>query len=206
MLQRRPLLGRPLPLQLRSKDTQPMYTASASSSSAASGRRRGRRAGTAIQSFAILTALLLGAPGAKNLMAADECAFLTNEEIEKITGRELLFKLRSMPLPDGGVVCDSNIARVVVLSGENSEGRLADMMKGAGREQTEQVPLTGLGQSAYALNLDPRAENEYATALVVATSGQYTAAVSIRAKPGEPAASAQPQAIELAKIVVSRLQ
>jgi hypothetical protein len=80
------------------------------------------------------------------------------------------------------------------------------MMKGAGREQTERVPLTGVGQSAYALNLDPRAENEYATTLVVATSGQYTAAVSVRATPGEPAESAQPQAIELAKIVVSRLQ
>jgi hypothetical protein len=41
---------------------------------------------------------------------------------------------------------------------------------------------------------------------IVVTSGQHTAAISVRAKPGEPAASAQAQASELAKIVVSRLQ
>jgi hypothetical protein len=32
------------------------------------------------------------------LFASDACSYLTNEEVERITGRELLFKLTSMPL------------------------------------------------------------------------------------------------------------
>lgn len=141
------------------------------------------------------------------VLAEEPCPFLSNAELEEITGRKLLFKLTSMPLPDGaGTLCDSNVARVIVLSGDNSEGRWEDMMRGFGREPEERIPVPELGEKAYVVHLDPRKDNEYPTALIVVTSGSHTAAISVRAKEGEPAKSAQAQAIELAKIAISRLQ
>ena len=67
------------------------------------------------------------------------------------------------------------------------------------------MPVNGLGDKAYAVHLEPRRENEYPTALVVVLSRSYTAAVSVRAKDGERAASVQAQATALAKIAISRV-
>lgn len=140
------------------------------------------------------------------LFASDACSYLTNEEVERVTGRELLFKLTSVPLPNGaGTVCDSNIVRVIVLAGENSEQALKKMIKDFGREGEERFPVSDLGDRAYALHLKPRTEHERPTALVAVTSGVTTAAISVRAEEGQLAESAQPAAVELAKIVVSKL-
>jgi 3-deoxy-D-manno-octulosonic-acid transferase len=65
--------------------------------------------------------------------------------------------------------------------------------------------VSSLGDHAYVLHLAPRNEREYPTALVVVTSGTNTAAISVRAKEGQTAESAQPEAVELAKLVVSKL-
>ena len=99
-----------------------------------------------------------------------------------------------------------NIVRVIVFSGENSENRWENMIKGYGRAQEKRIPLRGLGEKAYAIHLEPRGENEYPTALIVVTSKLYTAAVSVRAKDGEAAETAQPQATELARVVISRIK
>lgn len=65
--------------------------------------------------------------------------------------------------------------------------------------------MSSLGEHAYVLHLTPRNEREYPTALVVVTSGTNTAAISVRAKEGQSAESAQPAAVELAEIVISKL-
>jgi hypothetical protein len=60
--------------------------------------------------------------GVSLVLAGESCPFLTNDDVERVTGRKLLFELTSMQLPGGeGTLCDSDIARVVVFSGENSE-------------------------------------------------------------------------------------
>jgi hypothetical protein len=142
------------------------------------------------------------------LLAADGCPYLTDAEVEAVTERELLlFKLTSMPLPDGaGTVCDSSIVRVIFLQGENSASRLNDILKSAGRDQDQRLPIADLGEEAYAIHLEPRADNEYPTALVIVTSASYTLGISVRAKDGEAAATAEPQALELAKLAIPRIQ
>ena len=84
-----------------------------------------------------LTAFVVWFVAIQPLQAEEGCPFLSNAEVEELTGRKLeLFKLTSMTLPDGaGTLCDSEIARVVVLFGENSASRLDDMMKEFGRER-----------------------------------------------------------------------
>jgi hypothetical protein len=155
----------------------------------------------------VITALLIWSFASQPLLAADGCPYLTNAEVEAVTERELeLFKLSSMPLPDGaGTACDSSIVRVIVLVGENAVRQLDDMMKSVGRDQEEHFPVADLGEAAYALHLEPRNENEYPTALVVVTSASYTLGVSVRAKDGEAAATAVPQAVELAKLALTRV-
>jgi hypothetical protein len=145
--------------------------------------------------------------GSTPVFASDACSYVANEDVERVTGRKLLFQLTSMPLPDGaGTLCDSNIVRVIVLSGENSEQVWEKMIKDAGREAEEPSSVSSLGDHAYVLHLAPRNEREYPTALVVATSGTNTVAISVRAKEGQSAESAQPAAVELAKIVISKLE
>jgi hypothetical protein len=155
-----------------------------------------------------ITLLLVGSFAAQPLLAAEDCPYLTNTEVEEVTERELLlFKLTSMPLPEGaGTLCDSSIVRVIFLPGENSGSRLDEMMKGAGRDQEQRFPVPDLGETAYALHLEPRVETEYPTALVVVTSLSYTLGISVRAKDGEAAATAEPQALELAKLAIARIE
>jgi hypothetical protein len=102
-------------------------------------------------------------------------------------------------------VCDSNIVRVIVLTGDNSEQVLEKMIKDFDREGEERIPISDLGEHAYALHLEARTEHELPTVLVAVTSGTTTAAISVRAKEGQSAESAEPEAVALAKIVVSKL-
>jgi hypothetical protein len=140
------------------------------------------------------------------VFAGDGCSYLTNEEVEQVLGRKLLFHLTSTPLPDGaGTMCDSNIVRVVVLTGANSSAALDRMIKDFGRAGEERNPLAELGDQAFALHLEPRKENDRPTALVAVSAKAATAAISVRAEDGQSAASAQPQAVALAKIVMSKL-
>src|SRR5687767_12405480 len=101
--------------------------------------------------FAVIAALLIWSLAPQPLLAAEDCPYLTNAEVEEVTERELtLFKLTSMPLPDGaGTLCDSSIVRVIFLPGENSASRLDEMMKGAGRDQEQRFPIADLGEEAY---------------------------------------------------------
>jgi hypothetical protein len=139
------------------------------------------------------------------LLAAEECPYLTNAEVEAETGSELLFKFSAMPLPDGpGTACDSSVVRVIFIPGENAASRWDVMMQGAGRAEEERFPITELGEGAYALRLEPRADNEYPTALVVVPLGTDLLGVSVRAEDGEAAAAAEPHAIALMKLAIPR--
>ena len=167
-----------------------------------------RHIGTAMMHLAAVTSFVIWAFAIHPILAKEEvgCPYLSNAEVERVTERKLLFELKSMPLPhNAGVLCDSEIARVIILSGNSSEARWEDMLRGFGRENDERMPVTGLGDKAYAIHLEPRKENEYPTALVVVLSRSYTAAVSVRAKEGERAESVRAQAIALAKIAISRV-
>jgi hypothetical protein len=168
-------------------------------------REQRDRAGVNARLASVVVALsCIAAP---SLALADEgCPFLTDAEVEDVTGEDLLFELRSAALPDGpGTLCDSDIVRVILLPGEDGAARWDGFMKGAGRDLDQRFPIAGLGEDAYALHLDPRADNEYPTALVIVTSAAYTLAVSVRAKNGDAAVTAEPHAIELTKLAIPRI-
>ena len=144
--------------------------------------------------------------GISPVLAGDFCPFLSDEDVERVTGRKQLFQLTSMPLPDeAGPLLDSGIARCIVFSGENSERLWENMFQQSGRTNLDRIPILDFGDKSYALHLEPRNEHEYPTALIVVTRGPDTAVISVRAMEGEPANAAQPQAIELAKLVMARL-
>ncbi len=140
-------------------------------------------------------------------LADDGCPYLTNEEVEKATGHKLdRFKLELMPFPDGkGVACESPAGGMIFLSGPDAEERFAALVESQGRSLDGKVPVAELGERAYALHLEPRTEFEKPTVLVVVNSDQGTAAVSIKGVAGVDLKTLEPQAIELAKIVVSKL-
>jgi hypothetical protein len=144
--------------------------------------------------------------GCQPLLSAEGCPYLTDAEVEQVTGRQMLFELTSLPLPDGpGTICDSGIARVIFLPGGDALSRWDGLMKGAGRAEEARFPLPDL-DGAYALHLEPRAENEYPTAIVVVSTDAYLLAVSVRAGEGEAAATAQRGAIELTKLAQQRVR
>jgi hypothetical protein len=157
--------------------------------------------------LAAIASLVVLSLAPQPLVAAEDCPYLTNAEVEQVAGRELLFTFTAMSLPDGpGTLCDSSIVRVIFLPGGDTGSRWDALMKGAGRGDEQRFPVAGLGDGVYALHLDSRAENEYPTALVVVPSGSYLLAVSVRAEDGEAAATAEPLAIELIKLAIPRIK
>jgi hypothetical protein len=158
--------------------------------------------------LALIVPPLIALMTCQPLLAAEGCPYLTDAEVEEVTGRELsLFKLTSLPLPDGaGTVCDSSIVRVLVLPGPDAGSRWEGMLTAAGRADEKRFSRPEVGEGAYALHLEPRAESESPTAVVVVTTDSYTLAVSVRAAEGRAAAAAEPEAIELLRFAEPRIQ
>jgi hypothetical protein len=152
---------------------------------------------------------LLSGPSA---WAAEGCPYLTDEDVETATGEKLdLFKLEALPLPDGkGMVCESPVAGVIVLSGPDSAQRFLAMAEQNGRTLGDGVPVLELGADARAVFLEPRNENERPTSLVIVNAEDSTAVVSVKAPTGSlqtdaTAAELTAQAVALAKIVMTKL-
>lgn len=155
----------------------------------------------------ILTLLVL-ALDATPVLAADGCPFLTDDELAKVEGRgEILFKLEHQLLPDGvGTLCATAGVHVIYFPGPDSEKYFDKLLKESLREGEERVSLPELGKRAYALFLEPRdGKDEVPTTLIVVTSEQGTAGVSVKAEYGEPAQAAKPRAVELIRIVLAKL-
>ena len=139
-------------------------------------------------------------------LAEETCPYLTNAEVEKATGQKLdLFRLKAMALPDGtGTMCESPAGGVMFLSGPGSAERFAAMAEGQGRKLDGKAPVPELGEGAYSVYLPPRNESEKPTVLVIVTLASGTAVVSVRGETGALPESLKPQAVELAKIAVTR--
>lgn len=105
----------------------------------------------------VLFLLALSMPSAS---AAEGCPFLSDAEVEEVTGRELLLDLTSMALPDrSGTICDSSTVRVILLPGNDSAARWDGMMKGGGRPSSvgERPTATPAPSSADAKRTSPQA-------------------------------------------------
>jgi hypothetical protein len=126
------------------------------------------------------------------------CSLITKADVERVTGQ----KQFSDPTPIGSG-CGFDNAQVLIYS---SETAWESTMKIFGQDKAARTPITGLGDKAYSFNSTPRTKNEDANAFVVVTKSMYTIAVSVAAPEGKSPASVQPQALELAKIVLGKLK
>lgn len=79
-------------------------------------------------------------------------------------------------------------------------------MKVFGHEKAERRPIAGVGEKAYSFYPKPRDKYEDTNAFVVVRQGQYVIAMSVAAPAGKTAESVQPQALELARLVLGRLK
>jgi len=135
------------------------------------------------------------------------CSLFDKADAERITGRKALFGYKNLAFPDGSAsICDSDSVRVIVFSGEGSENSWEKMLADSGRAGEERHAVTDFGEDAYVMYLQPRTEYEHPTALVVAHTGPHTVALSVQALEGQSAEAAEPQAVELTKIVLARLR
>ena len=74
------------------------------------------------------------------------------------------------------------------------------------RVEDERRPVAGLGKRSYALRFQPDSASSYGSVTVVALAGSYVAAVKIGGYEGLSLNTTEARAIELMKMVVSKLQ
>jgi hypothetical protein len=136
----------------------------------------------------------------------EACSLVTNAEVGKVIGRELQDVPGPMSLGNGSACTYGyGAAQIIIFSGPNSQTSWEDFAKNFGHETEERHPISGIGDSAYSFFPKPRDEYENRTAFVVVQSRQYTIVTSVAAETGQQANSAEPKAIELAKLVLAKL-
>jgi hypothetical protein len=143
---------------------------------------------------------------AANMAPPEACALLTNTDVQKVTGRKMFTEPTPMSLKGGaGALCGFDNAQVILFSGDNSETLWDGFLKGFGYGDVQKYPVSGLGDKAYAFYFKPQNEHQDAGTFIVVSAGKRTVAVSVSAEEGQPSESVQPQAVELAKMVLAKL-
>ena len=151
----------------------------------------------------LFLAVLIGSAQPKANQRLNACSLLSRAEVDKVTGRKSY--VDATPF-NGGAGCSFDNGQVMIFRGNDAEAQWEMTVKGFGQEKAPRTPITGLGEKAYAFY--PPAKNKYQDtgAFVVVKKGNAIIAVSVNAPEGQSPQSVQPQAVELAKLVFSRLQ
>jgi hypothetical protein len=131
------------------------------------------------------------------------CDLLPNTDVVRVTGRKSYVEPERI---SGGFGCGYDAAQLLIYTGDNPEQSWEGTMKTFGHDKAQRFPIAGLGEKAYSFYPRPRNEYEDTNAFVVIKQGRYVIAMSVAAPKGKTAESVQPQAIELAKIVLARLK
>ena len=147
--------------------------------------------------------LLSQAGKAKQARGPNACDLLPNADVVRVTGQ------RSYVAPErigDGYGCSYDAAQLLIYTGDNAEQSWEGTMKTFGHDKAQRFPIAGVGEKAYAFYPKPRDQYEDTNAFVVARQGQYVVALSVAAPKGKTAQMVQPQALELAKIVLAKLK
>lgn len=151
----------------------------------------------------VSTLVCLNAQNKAKQPGPQACSLLSRAEVEMATGQ----KSYTEPEPvRGGSGCGYDNAQLLIYTGSDSESQWEATVRAFGHDKAPRTAIAGLGDKAYSLYPMPRDKYEDTSAFVVVKRGNYTIAMSVAAPPGKTAQSVQPQALELAKLVLSRLR
>jgi hypothetical protein len=151
----------------------------------------------------LFLAALIGSAQPRANQRLNACSLLSRAEVDKVTGRKSY--VDATPF-NGGAGCSFENGQVMIFRGNDAEAQWEMTVKGFGQEKAPRTPIAGLGEKAYAFY--PPAKNKYQDtgAFVVVKKGNAIIAVSVNSPEGQSPQSVHPQALELAKLVFSRLQ
>ena len=151
---------------------------------------------------AVLVATALMLPNLLTAQTApNACQLLPTVEVERVTGEKSEFA--PVPAEVGAACLWSNVKLYVY--GDTADQRIAAATKEFGLQKAKPVPVAGLGEKAMAFAPQP-AKGEDKLVYVLAKQGRYLVNVSVVVPAGKTADVAQGQAVELAKLVVAKLQ
>ena len=138
--------------------------------------------------------------------ATEVCELLGNAEVERVTGQKMYNEPTPMSLKGGaGALCGFDNAQVIVFTGKNSKRLWSSLLEGFGYGSVQNHRVPDLGDGAYSFYYVPENKYQDAGTFIVVSNNERTFAVSVAAEEGQPAQSTEAKAIELAKIVMTKL-
>ena len=133
-----------------------------------------------------------------------EACLITRDEFAALSGWTAYTDPEPMPWSNGAV-CGYDGGQILLFSGETAMENLEHVWEsfGAGGNR---VPVPELGAEAYAFFVE--AENQYQDhgTFVAFSAGPHAVAVTVYAQKGQPAETALPKAVTVAKTVGAQLQ
>lgn len=146
------------------------------------------------------------AAGETSLSAAEACALLDSAEVERVTGQKMYGEPTPMSLKGGaGALCGFDNTQVIIFKGKDSERLWNNFLEGFGYGGVQKHPMPNLGDRAYSFRFVPENKYQDAGTFIVVLNSERTFAVSVSAEEGEPPQSTEAKAVELAKIVLTKL-
>lgn len=156
----------------------------------------------ALLAMLVVLPRLLGAQTNGKSAGLNACQLLSTAEVERVTGQ----KGTADPLPSaGGAGCLWDSAQLHVVT-DNLEQRIDTMTKSFGQRGAKPVPIQGLGEKALSFAPEPRDKYDDRVVYVVVKQGRYLVQTSVLVPKGKSAQAVQPQAVELAKLVLPKLR
>ena len=134
--------------------------------------------------------------------APNACQLLATADVNRITGEASEFA----PVPaEGGGACLWEKVKLHI-NVDTVDQRIAAATKEFGLLKAKPVAIAGVGEKAMAFAPQPKGKDDDKLVYVLAKQGRYLVNVSVVIPTGKTVELVQPQAVELAKRVLEKLQ
>lgn len=138
----------------------------------------------------------------KAVPVPNACQLLATDDVDRITGEKSEFA----PVPaEGGGACLWEKVKLHI-NADTVDQRIAAATKEFGLLKAKPVAITGVGEKALAFAPQPKGKDEDKLVYVLAKQGPFLVNVSVMIPTGKTADVVQGQAVELAKVVLGKLQ
>ena len=134
--------------------------------------------------------------------APNACELLNTVDVERVTGEKSEFA----PVPaEVGAACLWEHVKLHIAV-DTVDQRIATATKDFGLQGAKPVPIAGVGEKAMAFAPQPKDKSEDKFVYVLVKQGRYLVNVSVLIPKGKTAELVQPQAVEIAQIVLGQLK
>ena len=138
----------------------------------------------------------------KAVPTPNACQLLATADVDRVTGEKSEFA----PVPaEVGAACLWEKVKLHIYV-DSVDQRIADTTKEFGQQGARPAPIAGVGDRAMAFAPQPKDKDEDKLVYVLVKQGPYLVNVSVLISKGKTAELVQPQAVELARIVLAKLQ